>query len=78
MINEHTDVFVDTVCAVVPSRVLPWFRVMQSVRIDESSARQPRKNLPLALRNVCPAMTGRWVPHIDIVGCHIEITADNQ
>lgn len=51
---------------------------MQSVRIDESRARQPRERLPLALRHVSPAMTSAGVPHIDIVGCHIEITADNQ
>ena len=64
--------------AVVPPRVPPGFRVMQSVRIDESRARQPRLRLPLAIRNVRTAMTGHRVPPSISSGRHIEITASAQ
>jgi hypothetical protein len=77
MVDAPADVFIKIAAAVIPPRVPSWFRVMQSVRIDESRARQPRERLPLALRNVCTAMTGAGIPHIDIVGRHVEIPADN-
>src|SRR5918992_6142007 len=63
--------------AVVPPRIPSRFRVMQSVRTDEPRAREPRKSLPPELGNVRTAMTGSGVPHIDICGRHIEITAED-
>src|ERR1043165_1784042 len=63
--------------AVVPPCVPSRFRVMESVRIDESRARKSRVSLSLALRHVRTALTGAGVPHIDIIGRHIEITADD-
>ena len=51
--------------------------MMQSIRINESRVRQPRVRLPFALRHVRASMTGLRIPHIDIVGRDIEITADN-
>lgn len=77
VIDAHAEVFMKIARAVVPPRVPPGFRVMQSVRVDEPRARQPRKRLPLALRHMRPAMTGDGVPHIDIVGRHIKVTADD-
>src|SRR6478609_4186892 len=66
-----------TAGAIVPPRVPTGFRVMQSVRIDESRARKPPVSLPLSLGNVRAAMTSDRVPHIDIFGRHVEITADD-
>src|SRR5262245_15039447 len=63
--------------SVVPPRVPAGFRVMQSVRIDESRARKLRECLPLWLGHVRTAMTGARVPHIDIFWRYIEITADD-
>src|SRR3569832_1348971 len=77
MVDAHADIFVEIAGTVVPPRVPSWFRMMHSVRIDESGARQPRKSLPLALGHVRTTMTGLGVPHIDILGRHVEITADN-
>ena len=47
MIDAHAEVFVEIAGAVVPPRVPPGFRVMQSVGIDESRAQKPRKSLSL-------------------------------
>src|SRR5687767_14620135 len=77
MVDAHADIFVEIAGAVIPPRVPSWFRMMHSVRIDKSGARQPRECLPLALGHVRTAMTGSGVPHIDILGRHVEITADN-
>ncbi len=50
----------------------PGFRVVQSIRIDESLAHEPRVSLPLALGDVGTAMTSHRVPYIDIWGATLK------
>src|SRR6266850_6045684 len=78
VVDTHAKVFVEVAGAVVPPRVPPRLAMAQPVGINEPTAAKACERLPLRFGHVRSAMAGAGVPHIDVFGRHIQVTAEHD